>query len=175
MPKCDFNKVIKKLGCSPVSLLHIFRAPFLKNTSGGLLLSWNWNWKHYMGDLYSVCSSQTPASYCPPQPLTAWKSKAQFLTAMFQSVFGFLIKLYFCFYRYILCGFILCFSMLVLSVWSICFWAKFIPRINLLLKFENTARFFCNFSLLFIITDANCPLNYTLMQIWKSVDTCVFT
>ena len=37
MPKCDFNKVAKH-GCSPVNLLHIFRAPFLKNTSGPLLL-----------------------------------------------------------------------------------------------------------------------------------------
>ena len=25
-------------GCSPVNLLHIFRTPFSKNTSGGLLL-----------------------------------------------------------------------------------------------------------------------------------------
>ena len=30
MPKCDL--------CSPVKLLHIFRAPFPKNTSGLLLL-----------------------------------------------------------------------------------------------------------------------------------------
>ena len=29
MPKCDFNKV---------ALLHIFKTPFLKNTSGWLLL-----------------------------------------------------------------------------------------------------------------------------------------
>ena len=48
MPKCDFNKVallcnfieIALLhGCSPVNLLHIFRTPFLKNTSGGLRLT----------------------------------------------------------------------------------------------------------------------------------------
>ena len=45
MPKCDFNNVTEELhwhhirhGCPPV-LLHIFRKPFLKNTSGGLLLS----------------------------------------------------------------------------------------------------------------------------------------
>ena len=45
MPKCDFNKVAKKLfeitlwhGCPPVNLLYIFRAPFTKNTSGWLLL-----------------------------------------------------------------------------------------------------------------------------------------
>ena len=45
MPKCDFSKVVKQLyeislrhGCSPVSLLHVFRTPFPKNTSGWLLL-----------------------------------------------------------------------------------------------------------------------------------------
>ena len=51
MPKCDFNKVkfsIKFIeitlvfshGCSPVNLLHIFRTPFPKNTSDGLLLKY---------------------------------------------------------------------------------------------------------------------------------------
>ena len=45
MSKCDFNKVARNFieivlwhGCSPVNLLHIFRTPFSKNTSGGLLL-----------------------------------------------------------------------------------------------------------------------------------------
>ena len=42
MPKCDFNKNAKQIallhGCSHVNLLHIFRTPFPKNTSGGLLL-----------------------------------------------------------------------------------------------------------------------------------------
>ena len=45
MPKYDFNKTERNFieitiphGCSPVNLLHIFRTPFLKNTSGGLLL-----------------------------------------------------------------------------------------------------------------------------------------
>ena len=46
MPKCDFNKVALsnfieitlRHGCSPVNLLYIFRTPFLKNTSGWLLL-----------------------------------------------------------------------------------------------------------------------------------------
>ena len=46
MPKCDFNKVVKQSNfieialrheCSPVNLLHTFRTPFLKNTSGRLL------------------------------------------------------------------------------------------------------------------------------------------
>ena len=46
MPKCDFNKVASQLfkiarrhGCSPVNLLHIFRTPFPRNTSGWLLLT----------------------------------------------------------------------------------------------------------------------------------------
>ena len=47
MPKCDLNKVAKQSnffeialrhGCHPVILLHIFRTPFLKNTSGRLPL-----------------------------------------------------------------------------------------------------------------------------------------
>ena len=42
MPKCDFNKVGFEItlrhGCSPANLLHIFRTPFLKNTSVRLLL-----------------------------------------------------------------------------------------------------------------------------------------
>ena len=47
MPRCDFNKVALlcnfievalRHGCSPVNLLHIFRTPFLRNTSKGLLL-----------------------------------------------------------------------------------------------------------------------------------------
>ena len=48
MPKYNFNKVAKhycnfietalRHGCSPVNLLHIFRTPFPKNTSVGLLL-----------------------------------------------------------------------------------------------------------------------------------------
>ena len=44
MTKCDFIKVAIEItlrhGCSPVNLLHIFRAPFSKNTSGRLLLSY---------------------------------------------------------------------------------------------------------------------------------------
>ena len=37
MPKCDFNKALRHR-CSPVNLLLIFRTPFLKNTSGWLIL-----------------------------------------------------------------------------------------------------------------------------------------
>ena len=46
MPKCDFNEVLCNFieialwhGCSPVNLLHIFRTPFPRNTSGWLLLN----------------------------------------------------------------------------------------------------------------------------------------
>ena len=46
MPKCDliellcnFIEITLRHGCSPVNLLHIFRRPFFKNTSGRLLLS----------------------------------------------------------------------------------------------------------------------------------------
>ena len=41
MAKCDFNKVIEitlQHVCSPVNLLHIFRAPFPKNAFVRLLL-----------------------------------------------------------------------------------------------------------------------------------------
>ena len=38
MSKCDLNKVVLH-GCSPVNLLHNFRIPFPKNTSGWLLLN----------------------------------------------------------------------------------------------------------------------------------------
>ena len=46
VPKCDFNNVASNFigitlrhGCSPANLLHIFRTPLLKNTSGWLLLT----------------------------------------------------------------------------------------------------------------------------------------
>ena len=46
IPKRDFTEVTLQLycnhtwlGCSPLNLLHIFRTPFYKNTSGRLLLS----------------------------------------------------------------------------------------------------------------------------------------
>ena len=49
IPKCDFNKVVLQLieitlrhACSPINFLHIFRTPFLKNTSGWLLLYSMW-------------------------------------------------------------------------------------------------------------------------------------
>ena len=35
---CNFIEIAFRHGCSPVNLLHIFRTPFSKNTSGGLPL-----------------------------------------------------------------------------------------------------------------------------------------
>ena len=35
---CNFIEIVLRYGCSPVNLLHIFRIPFLKNTSERLLL-----------------------------------------------------------------------------------------------------------------------------------------
>ena len=37
---CKFIEITHWHGCSPVNLLHIFRAPFTKNTSGWLLLTY---------------------------------------------------------------------------------------------------------------------------------------
>ena len=36
---CNFIEITLRHGCSPVNLLHIFRTPFPRNTSGGLLIS----------------------------------------------------------------------------------------------------------------------------------------
>ena len=36
---CNFIEIALRHGCSPVNLLHIFRTPFPKNTSGRLLLN----------------------------------------------------------------------------------------------------------------------------------------
>ena len=43
MPKCNFNKVASGWVFA-VNLLHIFRTPILKNTSGGLLLIYIDRW-----------------------------------------------------------------------------------------------------------------------------------
>ena len=38
MQHTNFIEIMFRQECSPVNLLHIFRIPFYKNTSGGLLL-----------------------------------------------------------------------------------------------------------------------------------------
>ena len=35
--QCNVIEITLRHGCSPVNFLHIFKPPFLKNTSGGLL------------------------------------------------------------------------------------------------------------------------------------------
>ena len=39
----NFIEITLHHGCSPVNLLHIFRTPFIKNTSGGLLSLTYWS------------------------------------------------------------------------------------------------------------------------------------
>ena len=38
VPMLSFTEIALRHGCSPLNLLHIFRTPFFKNTSEGLLL-----------------------------------------------------------------------------------------------------------------------------------------
>ena len=45
----NFNEITVRHGCSPVNLLHIFRIPFLKNTSGGILQPLNDNLQQSFG------------------------------------------------------------------------------------------------------------------------------
>ena len=56
---CNFIEIALRHGCSPVNLLHIFRTPFPKNTSGGLLLGAGCccgmsNAKMYLGPLSGI-------------------------------------------------------------------------------------------------------------------------
>ena len=70
MSKCDFNKVALQLfeitlrhGCSPVNLLHIFRTPFLKNTSGRLLLKVIFIWSVHHRDIAFLCQTLIELDY----------------------------------------------------------------------------------------------------------------
>ena len=82
MPKCYFNsnftEITLRHGCSPVNMLHIFRTPFFKNTSGWLLLylmglvfqnSWHWiqityiQYSDRMTDKFAVAIFSLPISY----------------------------------------------------------------------------------------------------------------
>ena len=58
----NFIEITLQHGCSPVNLLHIFRAPFLGNTSGGLLLKFkscgDGLQKTQIKSLLSVCISK---------------------------------------------------------------------------------------------------------------------
>ena len=63
MSKCDFSEVASAItlrhGCSPVNLLHIFRPPFLKNTSGwaGSDISYH---RFFFSSTKSECQQKQP-------------------------------------------------------------------------------------------------------------------
>ena len=54
---CNFTEITLWHGCSTVSLLHIFRIPFLRNTSGGLLMEVDWSFRIYKISRFSVTVS----------------------------------------------------------------------------------------------------------------------
>ena len=72
MPKRDFNKVAKQSNfieitlrhaCSPVNLLHIFKTPFTKNTSGWLLLVFTLKASEQIDSLLvSCCKTKNPVN-----------------------------------------------------------------------------------------------------------------
>ena len=62
MLNCDFNKL--RYGCSPVNLLHIFRTPFPKNTSGGLLLAKSRNVFWTQSDIYDGTLKASANNHC---------------------------------------------------------------------------------------------------------------
>ena len=56
---CNFIEITLRHVCSPVNLLYIFRTPFLKNTSGWLLLIfWTINVMNFLYTLSISCRSQ---------------------------------------------------------------------------------------------------------------------
>ena len=85
MSKCNFNKVALQLalrrGCSPVNLLHIFRIPFYKNTSGWAMYktrntemgSGKWGTRGMGGMLYSAECRQIFRGMSPNIPGNASK------------------------------------------------------------------------------------------------------
>ena len=58
-PLCSFINMTLRHGCSAINLLHIFRAPFPKNTSGGMLL----NSVIYDGIFYRDMWKATPKTW----------------------------------------------------------------------------------------------------------------
>ena len=85
MPKCDFSKVIEialRHGCSPVNLLHIFGAPFPKNTLGRLFL-----YVLYIFDTQKVTLLNLPASY-----RGLWRSVNWFLLVILADDLFYMLK-----------------------------------------------------------------------------------
>ena len=54
---CNLIEIILQHGCSPVNLLYIFRITFCKNTSGGLLLTRNYNKCESTGETLQLFAS----------------------------------------------------------------------------------------------------------------------
>ena len=52
----NFIEITLRRGCFPVNLLHIFRTPFPKITSKGLLLSYGYNLRQKAGDKFTKLS-----------------------------------------------------------------------------------------------------------------------
>ena len=55
---CNFIEIALRHGCSPVTLLHNFRTPFPKSTSGWLLLKQEPSKKHFKNQLKSSNSDR---------------------------------------------------------------------------------------------------------------------
>ena len=60
---CNFIEITPRHGCSPINLLHIFRTPFLKNTSGRLLLDLPHCYTHFSKIRVGVASWSQDLSY----------------------------------------------------------------------------------------------------------------
>ena len=83
---CNFTEIALKHGCSPVNLLHIFRTPLYRNTSGGLLLFITFFCKMLLPEAWWKCRTQsrdprTPGTsrilrtpWDPPGPLV-WRTE----------------------------------------------------------------------------------------------------
>ena len=59
----NFIEITLRHGCSPVNLLHIFRTPFLRNTSEWLLLTsavWNLNFPPFVDPSVEIDHIEDP-------------------------------------------------------------------------------------------------------------------
>ena len=63
---CNFIEITLRQGCSPVNMLHIFKTPFPRNTSGWLLLKNEFfkNSSHETG-ISSIYTTLCPEPSCP--------------------------------------------------------------------------------------------------------------
>ena len=89
---CDFIEITLRHGCSPVILLHILRIPFLKNTSGWLLLKLNVK-------IFILNPRRDLFQFYHPYPVEDLKSSEKFyygrIATFFSSTFFSLASLYY--------------------------------------------------------------------------------